>query len=534
MANQTRQILIESILGGQSPASHVAAEDQFRMSLGIDPSLATSDTIGANSIHNEASGLLRPTALFNISNANLNAFPQWIKNNPKNEFFYVYDAQGSVYTLQSGTAFAALSDGGTMSNSTGNGAAYYDNYMYFAKNTTIARYGPLNGTPAFNGDYWVTTLGKTELTNTTYPTVAYGTPNHIMHRHSDGRLYFGDVVGNQGVIHRISTTKTTVEGDTDDGSDYNILDFGFGLWPTAIESYGTSLVIALVEQADSRVNSKAKIAFWDTTSENFDSIIWVEFPDTMISCLKNINGTLYIVSCEPGEVGFRLSRYIGGNSVQEVFYDETSSPPAIGAVDGTADRILFGSNNNLLVSAGCVRSYGLTKSSLGNGLFTPYRISSTEFTGYVTALLMQGNDFVSPYPIVGWHYGGSGSPRFSIDTTGTYDYSVAPQYWWSQVYKIGQPYKITKIRIPLPQKLTSNMSVIPKIYKDSGTSTTTLTTINSTNFGTNRQSIVIRPENLTGDNDFFLELNWTGSDLCTVSLPITIEYELLDVDSTYQ
>lgn len=108
------------------------------------------------------------------------------------------------------------------------------------------------------------------------------------------------------------------------------------------------------------------------------------------------------------------------------------------------------------------------------------------------------------------------------------DYSIFPQFFNSQVYKIGQPFKITKIRIVLTQAIAANMIITPTIYTDDGGGTSyTLTTINNTNYS-GKKNIVIKPDGLTGEHNFWLELKWSGSELCVVGLPITIEYELLD------
>jgi len=538
MANKTQKIRIESILGGQSPTTNFAASDQFRASLGIDPALPVVD-LSTSIFGSTASGLLRPSGTLNWTGASfVGSAPMWIVSNPKLNKFYIYDTDGSTYSA-AGSVITELSDGGSMSGSSGNGCAYYDNYIYFAKNTTVARYGPLDGTPGFDGNYWSGTLSKAALTDTTtYPQtgnqVSLKLRNHYMHRHSDGALYFADVVGNQGVIHKIKTTKTTVEGDTDYGSTFNVLDFGYGMYPIAIESYGDLLVIALYEGTtvgggSGNFRGTAKLAFWDTTSDSPNSMIFVEFPDDIISAMKNVNGTLYIASGNKGGSGFRVSRYVGGNTVQEIAYSELGAPPFQGGMDGTSDRLLFGSDVSVPTQASCVFSLGLQKSGLSNGLFIPYRGSSSETDTTTTAICMgAGTNFLSYYPLACFSDGDSGSTG-GLDSFGTGNYGTVPQIFWSQVYNLGQRFKITKIRIPLAQAIAANMTVVPKVYTDDGAGTThTLTTINNTNYPNSERNIVIRPEGCTGQHNFWLELTWSGSALCVVGLPITIEYELLD------
>lgn len=535
--DNTFTIRIESILGGQGITTHFAGPGQFRASLGIDPAqpLDDSDTVYSTI----ASGLIRPTASEKFSSTIIAASPLFIKTNPKDANVYVYDARGSAYTIDATlTTVTALSDTGALSNSIGNGMEYYDNYIYFATNTTVARYGPLNGSPTFNGNYWDTTLAKTALVNTTYPTSFKNNlaiPNHPMCRHSDGVLYLGDVVGNQGYIHSIQTSKTTVEGDTDAGSTYLKLPFGYGLWPTVIESYGQDLAIALFEGSNTGLRQKqAKIAFWDTVSSNFNKITWVEFPDSLITAMKNVNGVLYVVSGNYKARGFRVSRFLGGYSFEEVFYSETGEPCLPGAIDAVLNRCVFGSHTTVPESRGCAYAIGLQKASLGTGVFNIMGATGVTGSTSVTAVAFVDATEMGFYtPILGWSEAGDGSTgaSYGLDKQGT-NYSNAPSSIWFPLQRMGMPFKIKEIHIPLAQAVAANMTVIPKIYTDDGAGTTwTLQTINNTNYP-GKFNIVQRGgalnETISGKHDWWLELRHSGSALCTIALPIIIKGEFYD------
>lgn len=550
-SSQKKLILIESILGGHAPATHFASADQFRGSLGIDPSLPISDVpLTAKTLG--ASGLLRPVGSQKVSSTTITNPPLWLKTNPKNGLVYVYDLACSAYTINPSSSFAttALSDAGALTNSAsngGNGCEYYDNYMYFLKGTDVARYGPLDGSPTFNGSYWVGTLGKTALVDTSYPadrrTNLFRYPNHVAHRHSDGILYFGDVVGNQGTIHTIKTAKTTVEGDTDDGSTYAKLQFGYGLWPTAIESYGNDLAIALFEGSVNVAARQmpAKIAFWDTTSQNFNSITWVEFPDAIITAMKNINGVLYVYSSNINMTGFRVTRFVGGYTYEEVEYVEQGQSPFPGAVDGNSQRLLAAVTADTPESSACVHSImGLQKSKLSKGLFNVMRLTGgSAATACALALVpnvqASNTNFNFYNALCGWSSNVSSGSTNGVDTSGT-EYNNAPSVWWSQMFRIGQRFKVTKIRIPLATPVATNHTLTVTLYTDDGQGTTyTYQTINNTNYPNSERNIVLRsdvngalPE---GFHNFWLELRWSGSALLTVGLPISIEYEIQDDDS---
>lgn len=544
------RILIQSILGGHSPTSHFSRADQFLSSLAIDPAQTISQLDVHDTLFSLGSGLLRPVAAKPISNNQISNIPLWMKIDSQ-KGVYVYDSAGSAYTFpaEDQSIITNLSDGGSLSNSSGNGMEYYDNYMYFAKNTTIARYGPLNGVPIFDGDYWGSTLSKTALSNTSYPLTGYlgsgsflAFPNHCMHQHSDGILYFIDVVNNQGYLHTIQTTKTSVEGDTDNGSTYQKLAFPFGVLPISIESYGNSLAISCV---DGRFSGRsAKIAFWDTTSKNFNSMIWTEFPDTVITAMKNIDGVLYVVSGKPGsntignnlQKGIRLSRFVGGYTFEEIAYFDYLGLPFPDAISGDSKRILIGSQTIFPKASPVVVSYGLQKGALGNGIF--YTAGGSIASSFVSTLLIQqDSSLLKNSPIVGWSTGQSNNSSengldIQLKNENANNSIAYNSVWWSQIFKIGQPFKITKIRIPLAQPIAANMQLDFKIYTDDGKGTTySLLQANNTN-DPGKFNIVRRAgsasEVLNGQHNFWFAIEWSGTALCVAGLPISIEYALVD------
>lgn len=515
MKNNSFTIRIESILGGQSAYENFAGAEQFKSSYGIDP----DESISNNLI--SASGYIAPTTMLEFGT--LASEPRWIIPNPKDAFAYVYDSLGSVYTSDIGPTLTGLSDLNDGGIARGNGAAYYDNYIYFARATTIARYGPLNGSPSFTDDYWVTTLGKTALSNTTYPQIGLGNytiPNHVLYRHK-GRLYITDVVGNQGVLHYIQTTKTTVEGDTDNGSTYNAVDFPYGFWPTAIAGYGDALAVALYEGSNDTTirQTVAKLAFWDTVNPNtYDSITETEFPDPIITALKNSNGVLYAFSGEPNTgYGVRITRFVGGLSFEQVAYLDYAGLPLAGAVDAILNKIVFGSNTTEPLTGGCVFAIGSKKSPVSNNIFNILSYSGATVTALKYAWQNGAND-VSPL------IGGS-ALTLGTKKNGTVHNAV----FRTGTFRIGRPFKLTKIRTLLATNIANSTSVIPQVYTDEQNVVTTLNAINLANYPNTTKNVIHKPDGLTGNHSFFLEYLWGGPANKTIlALPITIEGEFLE------
>jgi hypothetical protein len=533
------RIIIQTILGGHSVTTGFAQATQLRASLGIDPAQPIDDL--DTKFSTIASGVLRPAASQKFSGSTITSAPLWIVPNPKTSNVYVYDAKSSAYTIDATmTTVTALSDAGALSG-LGNGCEYYDNYMYFATGTDIARLGPLNGSAAFVPSYWTGTLSKTALTDTVYPTTFKNNlrlPNHVLKRLSNGYLYIADVVGNQGTLHYIRTSKSSVEGDTNNGSTYSALTLGYGLWPTALEAAnGTEIAIALYEGSVANLRqARAKVAFWNTTSTNANKIIWCEFPDQIITAMRNVNGILYAFSGNVNAQGWRLSRHTGSYTFQEVYYSETGEPPLPGAVDGILNRVLAGTFTTVPESDGVVTAYGLQKSALGSGVFNVMRATGGTASTSVTCLaVVDNNEMGFSSPIIGWTQAGEGSTGAShgFDKQGT-QYNNAPAVAWSQVFRIGQKFQITKIRIPFAQAVAANMIVTPTIYVDDGITSYVggvdagLAIINNTNYPNSERKVLMSPQSLTGENNFWLELRWTGSALLSINLPIIIEYELIE------
>lgn len=538
-------IKIESILGGHAPTSHFSKANQFLNSIGIDPALPIDVT---GSLANFASGMLRAAAGGTITGAQMSNAPMWIVNNPKFDRVHIYDANGSLFAYDPSSiasAISAIADAGELSNSSGNGAAYFDNFLYLSKNTTVARYGPLDAaaTRFIDGNFWAGTLGKTALSNTSYPSPrnvlpTFSMPNHVLHRHSDGRLYIADVTNNQGQIHFIKTTKTVYEGDTDNGSTYGALTFGYGLWPTALESYGADLAIAINESIPYSTNSvkgRAKVAFWDTTSTNFNKIIWVEFPDPIITAMKNINGVLYVASGKVGGTGgFRVSRFVGGYTFEEIYYSEQGFPPLAGAMDGSSKRLLFGSVTAVPEAVGGVYSLGLQKSVLSGGLFNTMRTSNISgTTDTITALaLIPTDSFVADQPMIGWGIGVPGKDGNGLNIAGQ-PASGKPCYWWSQMFRIGKPFRIKRIRLPFGQAMAANMALDVKVYTDDASTSYTgatygLPTLDTNSLPSGERYANLKTAGVQGWQNFFIEIKWSGSALISVNLPIEIDFELID------
>jgi len=511
-----KKVTIQSILDGMSPTQYFSSDSSYISAIAVDPDMP----VGTDK---KSSGCLVPVVYQKFSTANISQNPKWIINNIKNTNTYVYNSDGKVVSYNSSLASETLV--GTPTSGAGNGAVYYNNYIYFATITNISRYGPLNGIPALVNTVWTgATLGsQTVLTNTTYPTIqGVQLPNHPMHYHGDLSVYFADVVNGAGVLHRIKTTKTTHEGDTNDSSAYNSLDLPPGWLITDIDSWGLDVAILAIQTSSNTVDQgKSALFLWDPTNTATFYRGPIFLPDPLATSMMNVNGRLYIWSGN-AVAGCRLSEYIGGDSVSEIAFMEDGFPPFAGAVDSIGGRLVWGQTVSTPKSAVVVMAYGSKNSRLPKAIHCIARATSAGTSGRCTALKAVQQGGLTQQLILG-SGDGSGYQLDKYSTTGTYD-----SIWRSKMITVGSKFTIEKIRLSLGTALAANQSLICKVYYDDSVASTALTTINTTNYTVGTRRILFNQtefldSSITPQSNFFIELTWAG----TVKLPVLFPIEII-------
>jgi hypothetical protein len=526
MAKNT--VVISSIFGGIAPSHFYAGDGQYTVAIAMDPFLPKSDSV----FDRKASGALRPSSYSVASSSLVNGAPLWILTNPKNALIYAYLASGRVVSYTSG--FGSETTVSSLSNANGNGGVYYNNYLYFITQTDVARYGPLDGTPAMTTNFWTSTLGKTALVDTQYPVFrsSIEMPNHVPKVHLDNKLYFCDFKDGKGRIHFIRTTKGTDEGDTDDGSTYNALDLPFGFMPTAIESYGTDIVIAAIQTSNEVLTQGgSRLFFWNTVDESFYNEVIV--PEPLVTALKNVNGILYVatgmISDDADEsYGYRIARYLGGQSLETLYYSGFGSPPLQGAFTSFSDRIVWGSFM-LLEDTGATTDYYSVAMSLGSvnpqlpggvHCIAVATGGASSSNGLVTALAYPFQDsFSRPALAMGWI--GSGGSTYGIDTRSTDNYDNF--IFKSQLYEVGRKFTIRRILINFADDLVSGDDLDVYIWHSNGTKTLAQT-VGGSSFAGQRHAEIF--PDISGENNFMLQIELQSGTLLTVELPIVIEFDV--------
>ena len=360
-------IQITDIFKGHMPSSMFGEEGQFLYSLGIDPDVPITD--GATDF--KTGGIIRPVNYVAFNGAEITNYPIAIITTPKDEKVYVVLADGYLVSYDSSLANPIVI-GQVSENEAGVaacGAAYYNNYIYITTPTDVAQYGPLDNSPTLVSEAWTDSgLGtQTALTAATYPGSYL---KHFCFTHVDNKLYIFDYAAGRGMVHCIKTTKTTDEGDTNDGSAYNLPEgnnfLPLNYLPMCGSSYGNDIVIGGSFTTSATIlQGGSALIFWDCTSPNFYRI--VHLPDAIVSCLKYINGTLYGIS---GELtgGYRLWRYVGGDSVETLKMIDDGYPPMQYAIDAIGNRVVWATNTTTPVNTSGLMAYGSKSDLFPRGL----------------------------------------------------------------------------------------------------------------------------------------------------------------------
>lgn len=150
-------------------------------------------------------------------------------------------------------------------------------------------------------------------------------------------------------------------------------------------------------------------------------------------------------------------------------------------------------------------------------------------TGIITAVTRVESGLPFPKFVIGGR-GGVGGATYSIfKKADTYTLNI----FKSKRYVINKPFMVNKIELSFSVGLSTNMQITPILDFDNGAAIINGTTINNTNYDTGINGVTLSPANFNynvhGANNFCLQLNFVGSALLAVTLPITIEIETEEV-----
>lgn len=521
------RITINGVLGGHQIFENLGNPGEFLSSVAIDPDLP----VDLGTLRKKPGGVITPVSYSKFSGANVNSPVVVFITNPKNTLIYVILKNGKIISYTNVLTSETLVD--TVAGGNAEGGFYYNNYIYItgtgASKDDMSRYGPLDNSPALADNVWRgATLGaQTGLGNAVaYPSFGSVTyPKHIGHVHSNNKAYVLDFLDGVGYLHSIKTTKSSAEGDTDDGSAYNELDLPFNFLPTCIARYGKGkIVVGGIQTTDTGIKQgNGLLIFWDTFSDSWE--LEVPVPSALVTALYNKNGELFVGTGNRNN-GMSLLKYLGGKKFELKYFFPEGHSPFHHAMDAYENRIAWGGAMTDPSINASVFAMGF-KGFISNAIHNIMRITGTSTNPVISAMMFaQQASGILPRMIVAWKdgsgHGIDGNPsagRLSI--------------WRSEMFNLGRKFQIEKIRFPLSVAVGSNHTITPKIHIDDFQATDTLNAINNTNFPNAEKNAVynIGEEKVrSGWHNFNLELAFTGAGVMSILMPITIEGRFLADD----
>lgn len=364
LANMPIQtIKIETIFDGQQPSQLFGQADEFLASIGIDPDMPRTDT----ATDKKAGGVIRPVNYEKLSGSNVDSYPIAILTTPKDSNVYTILKNGKVISYNSSLGSETLI--GQLRERNAEGAWYYNNYIYITTSVNVARYGPLDGTPSLNNTWW-SSLSLTAMTINDYPQTLLSVP-YLKHHgisHVDGSSYFLDYINGTGYVHQITTSKNTNEGDTNNGSEYGLLDFPFNYMPLSICSMGNNMVVSASLTQNGNIQQGKAAWFFFNPADTIPSFYHVvHLPDTICPAMIYANGYLYGWAGDL-DGGYRLVRYLGGDTVETLKYIEEGNAPMQNAIDAIANKLLWAADSTIPMTASGVYGYGSKSDLFPRGL----------------------------------------------------------------------------------------------------------------------------------------------------------------------
>jgi len=170
------------------------------------------------------------------------------------------------------------------------------------------------------------------------------------------------------MLHKVKTRKGTVQGDTNDGYAYDVLDLPMNYLPITISSWGNNMVVAASLTTNSSLRQGRAALFFFNPADTVSSFYQICYlPDTICSVLWQENGHLYGISGDLNG-GYRLFQSGGGATIKTLAYIEEGNPPLQGAAAAIAEKLVWAADTTIPFTGSGLYGYGSKSGVFAHGL----------------------------------------------------------------------------------------------------------------------------------------------------------------------
>lgn len=241
-------------------------------------------------------------------------------------YAFAYGSSGNLYSVSlTDYSFTLIR---AVSSSHGNGLTIFNDYLYYTRDATLGRYGPLSGAPAFSDSFQTTGM---ETDTEWHPITVF--QNFI-------------AVGNGQYVE-------TYDGATWTGATH-ALTLAKGYRARCLEVWGQYLAIGVQRGATTATYPNGRVYLWDGISTTYNDIVTLS---GSVNAMVNDNGQLMM------SVGNQSQLYVynGGNKALKA-----KSQPRLGTSDVDTYPGAMGTwRNNMIYGL-----YGGTSETVPKGVFT--------------------------------------------------------------------------------------------------------------------------------------------------------------------
>lgn len=428
MANNKKIWLVDRFYGGIAESPKESLEGGFWHGENLD-------------IRTDLTALGVQIKTTKASSTTITDLPKWIEHDAVNDKTYAYGDDGNFYSESSGT-WSALT---TPTTAHGQGMRIWNDYVYLRKDSAIARYGVLSGSPSLTQS-WQSSNVQTVTDHA--PIVEFL-----------GNLYFAN---DRYLAEWDGTTFT-----------YNKVTLPVGWKIRAMAVVGEFLCMGGWKGSNVYDYEQGFLWFWNGTDGGVSSFI--EVSEGAVNSVCVLNNNLFFVAGSSGNLFHyngnvtpirQISHDLLGDDYMEIF------PGAMAGHRGDLYIGLAGKTDSTDITQG-VYAYGQASKNYPRALHIPYLISTGTKTG--TTLKIGSIGAVGPNEFyIGWE---DGTSTNGIDlVSGTTPYATA--IWHSLWFDDGNPdleKELERIKFTF-KPLATNESIDFYYRLDRATSWTTLGT----------------------------------------------------------